>query len=132
VPPPFLDVNGDGSVSSLDVLEVVNFINSQGNSGAGEGEGESVPDLDWKPINVEIMSTEEFTQTYKNAALRESMMEFDLSLAKTLREEFGYGPLMANEEGDEPESLADYLAVWEDMDNDEEDLDDVFANGNWL
>jgi hypothetical protein len=39
---------------------------------------------------------------------------------------------MANEEGDEPESLADYLAVWEDMDNDEEDLDDVFANGNWL
>ncbi|MFN7894463.1 MAG: tandem-95 repeat protein [Pirellula sp.] len=132
VPPPFLDVNGDGSVSSLDVLEVVNFINSQGNSGAGEGEGESVPDLDWKPINVEIMSTEEFTQTYKNAALRESMMEFDLSLAKTLREEFGYGPLMANEEGDEPESLADYLAVWEDMENDEEDLDDVFANGNWL
>jgi hypothetical protein len=132
VPPPFLDVNGDGSVSSLDVLEVVNFINSRGNGGAGEGEGESAPDLDWKPIQVEIMSTDEFTLAYKNAVLRESRIEFDLSMAKTLREEFGYGPLLAIEESDEPESLADYLAAWEDVDNDDKELDDVFANSDWL
>ena len=132
VPPPFLDVDGDRSLTSLDVLAVVNFINSRGNGGAGEGEGESVPDLDWKPINVEVMSPEVFHQAYNESVLRDSMIEFELNIAKTLREEFGYGPTLANEEGDEPESLADYLAAWEDMDNDEDDFDSVFANSDWL
>jgi VCBS repeat-containing protein len=134
-PPPFLDVNGDGSLTSLDVLDVVNFINSGGNGGApagGEGEGESVPDLNWKPINVEIMSVDEFTEAYKSATLRESMAAFDMSMAKTLREEFGYGPLLANEDSDEPESLADYLAAWEDVEDDEDNLDSVFANSDWM
>jgi hypothetical protein len=134
-PPPFLDVNGDGSLTSLDVLAVVNFINSGGNGGApagGEGEGESVPDLDWKPINVEIMSADEFTEAYKRATLRESMAAFDMSIAKTLREEFGYGPLLANDDNDEPESLADYLATWEDTEDDEDNLDSVFANSDWM
>ncbi|MFN9640532.1 MAG: tandem-95 repeat protein [Pirellula sp.] len=134
-PPPFLDVNGDGSLTSLDVLAVVNFINSGGKGGAsagGEGEGDSVPDLDWKPIDVEVMSVDEFTEAYKRAALRESMAAFDLSLAKTLREDFGYGPLLASDDGDEPESLADYLAAWQDIEDDEDNLDSVFANSDWL
>jgi len=88
--------------------------------------------LDWKPIDVEVMSVDEFTEAYKRAALRESMAAFDLSLAKTLREDFGYGPLLASDDGDEPESLADYLAAWQDIEDDEDNLDSVFANSDWL
>ena len=36
--PPFIDVDGDGFASPLDVLKVVNKIN-QGTGGVGEGEG---------------------------------------------------------------------------------------------
>jgi len=37
-PPPYRDVNGNNVIEPLDVLEIINFINSKGNSGAGEGE----------------------------------------------------------------------------------------------
>lgn len=38
-PPPFLDVNGDGSLTAVgDVLPLINFLNSVASSGEGEGE----------------------------------------------------------------------------------------------
>lgn len=41
--PPYLDVNGDGVISPLDAVQVINFLNA--GSGEGEAEGEGGGDL---------------------------------------------------------------------------------------
>ncbi|MEZ6135389.1 MAG: tandem-95 repeat protein [Pirellulaceae bacterium] len=38
-PPPYRDVDGNNIISGNDVLQVINFLNSRGGAGEGEGEG---------------------------------------------------------------------------------------------
>ena len=43
-PPPYLDVNGDGSLSPLDALLIINFLNNPSAAPAVAAEGERLAD----------------------------------------------------------------------------------------
>jgi hypothetical protein len=126
--PPFLDVDGDGSLSPLDVLAVVNFINAQGNSG-GEGEGEGMESLGWFET-VEIMSPAKFAEVCDADLSLQIEREIGNYLATSLSDSMEMGPLqfLGDTEDEEDESVEDLLVAASSADDSVPSiLDDLFA-----
>ena len=128
-PPDYVDVNGDGFASPLDVVELINFINSQGGSGSGEGEGNSVSlvGIQSAPAPELVLAAEA-----RNEAIRQST-----ALGEIFDEEITtYGPLMATDESDEASASSAFLSQigneTKRKKSSESSLDDVFLNDDWF
>ena len=131
-------MNGDKSVSPLDVLELINFINARGNSGSGEGEGEaSIASLGYTQDHVMMVSiadalriSTEFERT------KQSAKRFDTAVTE-LSDSPVYGPALSstseNQSGTE-ENLESLLTGWITTKSKRSSnvLDSVFADEDWM
>jgi VCBS repeat-containing protein len=110
-PPPFRDVNGNLFIDPLDVLEVVNYLNSRSNfTGNGEGEDDS------QVMMVGVGSSSSSQLAWSHSISRDnSNAEIELSNVVV-------GPALPRQTNDSlGMSLADYLAGFVD----DEDDDDI-------
>jgi hypothetical protein len=128
-PPPFYDVNGNGFIDSTDVLSLIDFINSSGNSGSGEGEAiDGTSNLAIGLLAAPQPETVEQAVLFNTAGVQAN------AWATLTDESDVYGPALFPMDSDDQQATEFWatLALREDSKVESLDIDDEFLKGTWM
>ncbi|MFM8572261.1 MAG: dockerin type I domain-containing protein, partial [Pirellula sp.] len=130
-PPPFYDVNGNGFVDATDVLSLVDYINSTGNSGSGEGEQDGVEGTSRLAIGLLAAPQPEVVEQ----AVLYNMAGAQANAWATLSDEAElYGPTLFPIDSEDENAVEFWASFAQGNDEriDSNDIDDEFLKGTWM